>query len=119
MTQGYLYCFSNKSMPGILKIGMTERNPDIRLKEANRSDTWRPPTPYKLEIAIQVYNPKKKESTLHKLLSEYTERINPKREFFRISIEEVKTFFDLIDGELWLGEPKEYDDNDLYFHEDD
>ena len=51
MSDGYLYCFSNSSMPGILKIGMTERTPDIRLSEANSSNTWKPPTPYKIEFA--------------------------------------------------------------------
>ncbi len=101
MTEGYLYCFSNISMPNIYKIGMTERTPSIRLNEANSSDTWRPPTPYKIEIAKKVINSKQKETTLHKLLSQYTERINPKREFFKISLEEIKTFFELIDGELW------------------
>ena len=75
-------CFSNDSMPGILKVGVTERTPDLRLSEANSPDTWRPPTPYKIEFAKKVYNPKQKETTLHKLLSQYTERINPKREFF-------------------------------------
>ena len=102
MTDGYLYCFSNESMSGILKIGMTERTPEIRLNEANSSDTWRPPTPYKIEFAKKVLNPKQKESTLHNLLSQYTERINPKREFFRVSLEEIKTFFELIDGDLWV-----------------
>ena len=102
MTDGYLYCFSNPSMPGILKVGMTERTRKIRLNEANSSDTWRPPTPYKLEFAKKVLNPKKKETILHNLLSQYTERINPKREFFRVSTEEVKAFFDLIDGDLWV-----------------
>ena len=102
MTDGYLYCFSNESMPGILKIGMTERTPEIRLNEANSSDTWRPPTPYKIEFAKNVLNPKQKETTLHNLLSQYTERINPKREFFRVSLEEIKTFFELIDGDLWV-----------------
>lgn len=116
MTEGYLYCFSNVSMPGILKIGMTERNPEIRLNEANSTDTWRPPTPYMIEIAKKVNYPKKKEITLHKILSQYSERINPKREFFRVSIEEVKTLFDLIDGELWIESIKDYDENDMYFH---
>ena len=102
MSFGYIYCFSNESMKGILKVGMTERTPDIRLNEANATDTWRPPTPYKIEIAKKVLNPKQKETTLHLLLSQYTERINPKREFFRVSSEEVKTFFELMDGELWL-----------------
>lgn len=102
MSVGYIYCFSNPSMPGIHKIGMTERTPDTRLSEANASDTWRPPTLYKIELAKKVLEPKQKEITLHKLFSQYTERINPKREFFRISLEEVKTFFDLIDGENWI-----------------
>ena len=93
MIDGYLYCFSNQSMPGILKVGITERTPEIRLNEANSSDTWRPPTPYKIEFAKKVLKPKQKEATLHNLLSQYTERINPKREFFRVSSEEVKTFF--------------------------
>ena len=109
---GYVYCFSNPSMEGILKIGMTERTPDIRLKEANNSDTWRPPLPYICEIAKKVFNPKEKESTIHKLLSQYTERINPKREFFRVSIEEVKTFFELMDGELWEIKEKEEDEEE-------
>jgi hypothetical protein len=112
MTYGYLYCFSNSSMPGILKVGMTERTPDLRLNEANSSDTWRPPTPYKIEFAKKVLNPKQKETTLHNLLSQYTERINPKREFFRVSSEEVKTFFDLIDGDLWVKDPEEEEEEE-------
>jgi hypothetical protein len=99
---GHIYCFSNPSMPGILKVGMTERTPEIRLIEANSSDTWKPPTPYKIVFAKKVLNPKQKETTLHTILSQYTERINPRREFFRVSQEEVKTLFDLIDGELWV-----------------
>jgi len=107
MSQGFIYCFSNLSMPGILKIGMTERTPEIRLNDANSSDTWRPPTPYKIEFAKKVLNPKQKEATLHRLLSQYTKRINPNREFFSVSTEEVKTFFDLIDGDLWVKQPEE------------
>ena len=36
---GHIYCFSNPSIPGILKVGMTDRTPEIRLIEANSSDT--------------------------------------------------------------------------------
>lgn len=104
MTDGYLYCFSNESMPGILKVGYTNRTPEERLNDANSSNTWKPPTPYKIEFAKKALNAKQKETILHKLLSQYTERVNPKREFFRVSPEEVMTFFDLIDGELWVEE---------------
>lgn len=99
---GWIYCISNTSMPGLLKIGMTERTPDIRLSEANTSNTWIP-QPFVLEMAKRVINPDQKEKTLHKLLEQYTERVNPRREFFRVTLEEVKVFFDLIDGEVWIG----------------
>jgi hypothetical protein len=89
-------------MPDILKIGMTERTPETRLSEANASDTWRPPTPYKIEFAKKVANASEKEKTLHLLLEQYTDRIHPQREFFRVSSEEVRKFFDLIDGEIWV-----------------
>jgi hypothetical protein len=120
--EGYLYCFSNESMEGIIKIGMTERTPDIRLNEANISDTWRPPTPYKLELAKKVLNPKQKEKIIHKLLTQYSERINPNREFFKISIEEVKVFFEIMDGEYWIessnqDKGEKYDLDDEYIEE--
>lgn len=102
MAEGYIYCFSNPSMPGILKVGMTERTPGERLREANAPDTWRPPTPYKIEFAKKISNPSKKEKTLHVLLEQYTERIHRRREFFRISLEEILKFFDLMDGEMWV-----------------
>jgi hypothetical protein len=101
MTDGYIYCFSNSCMPSILKVGMTERTPVIRLGEANASDTWRPPTPYKIEFAKKVPDASGKEKTLHTLLEQYTERIKPRGEFFRVSPEEVRKFFDLMDGEMW------------------
>jgi hypothetical protein len=88
-------------MPGILKVGMTERTPEARLSEANASDTWRPPTPYEIEFAKKVSNRSQKEKTLHTLLEQYTDRIHPRREFFRVSKEEVLKFLDLMDGEMW------------------
>jgi hypothetical protein len=111
MTDGYIYCFSNPSMPGILKIGMTERTPEARLSEANASDTWRPPTSYKIEFAKKVSNPFQKEKTLHTLLEQYTDRIHARREFFRVSPEEVRKFFDLMDGEMWAEIAKDEDED--------
>ena len=101
MEDGYIYCFSNDSMPGILKIGMTKLLPESRLKYANLPNTWKPPTPYKIVFAKKVNNYKQKEITLHLILAKYAKRIHPRREFFRVSPEEVKTLFDLIDGE-WI-----------------
>ena len=97
---GYVYCFSNKSMPDILKIGMTERTPEIRSQKANDSDTWIPPTPYKNELAKKVTNPKQKETIIHEILG--SKRIHPKREFFRVTIDQVRLLFKLMDGDDWI-----------------
>ena len=99
-------------MPGILKVGMTERTPEARLSEANSPDTWRPPTPYKIEFAKKVSNHPQKEKTLHTLLEQYTDRIHPRREFFKVSSEEVRKFFDLMDGEMWAETPKEEEEEE-------
>lgn len=112
MTEGYIYCFSNESMPGILKVGMTKRTPDIRLAEANSSDTWRPPTLYNMEFAKKVTNPTHKEITLHKLLTKYTKRINTRREFFSALSVEVKDLFDLMDGSMWTEKDSVIDGGD-------
>ena len=112
MINGFIYCFSNPSMPGILKIGMTMRTPKERLREANVSDTWRPPTPYKIEFAKKINNPSDKENTLHILLEQYTERIHYRREFFYVTPDEVSKLFDLMDGEMWDESYVEDEDED-------
>jgi hypothetical protein len=100
--KGYIYCMSNPSMPGIVKIGMTSRSPKDRLNDANKHDTFKPPTPYYINFAKQVSNPKIKEGLIHELLSRYTERVNPQREFFRVTLAEVQKFFELVDGVWWI-----------------
>ena len=87
-------------MPDLLKVGMTERVPDERLYEANVSNTWIP-SKFKIEFAKKCVNPKEKEKMLHNLLSKYEDRVNPAREFFKVTPEVVRLFFDLIDGEYW------------------
>ena len=56
------------------------------------------PSPYKIEFVKYVKDPREKERTLHKLLQKYTERVHTHREFFRISPDDLRVFFDLIDG---------------------
>jgi hypothetical protein len=85
-------------MSGILKVGMTERTPEERAKELFTTSV---PLPFKIEFAKRVTDPKGKESSLHLLLEQYTDRVYPRREFFRVSPEEVRKFFELMDGEMW------------------
>jgi len=97
---GYLYCVSNVSMPGILNIGMTWMSPELRMIDINRTPgLWQPPTPYKCEFAKKVRNLEYKKDVIYKLLAK--SRINPIRKFFRISLEDTRTLFDLMDGDYW------------------
>jgi len=100
-SKGYVYCFSNPCFVDIVKIGMTERYIEERLHEANHCGTWGPPTPYAIEFAKKVNNPREKEKVLHRLLEKYSERVNTNREFFKISVDDARLFFDLIDSEYW------------------
>ncbi len=97
MSRGYVYCMSNPEMSGLLKIGYTERPMDERVQEANAS-TW-VPQPFSIEFAKHVNEPNAKEQTIHRILKE--KRVNPKREFFRVSTEEVRLLFELMDGSWW------------------
>lgn len=108
MNKGYIYCFVNSSMPDICKVGLTTRTPVDRLKEANSSDTYKPPTPYTVAFAKYVDNVKDKEKSIHDILSSLNFRINSNREFFRVKTEFVKSLFDLMEGEYW-SEPVEDD----------
>jgi hypothetical protein len=98
---GYIYAFANEAMLGLLKIGMTEREPTDRLRDANSSDTWRPPMPFKIVMAKAVREPRAKEAAIHALLARLGARVNANREFFRISMEDARLAFDLLDGDYW------------------
>jgi len=95
---GYIYCVSNEAMPSILNIGITTTAPEVRLDYINKlTGNWRPPTPYKCEFAKRVCDIEKKVVAIHKILA-YC-RIHPEREFFRVSLEEVRNLFDLMEDE--------------------
>lgn len=97
MSTGYVYCMTNPAMPGLVKIGYTERLLDERLQEANAS-TW-VPQPFSIELAKFVKEPNAKEQIIHRIFG--SQRVNPKREFFRVDLEQVKPLFDLMDGHTW------------------
>lgn len=99
MDTGWVYCFSNPCIPGLLKVGMTRRTPEERLKDATAS-TWTP-RPFYIEFAKHVTNPAAKERALHALLARYAARENSRREFFRVSVSDVRCMFELMDGEWW------------------
>jgi hypothetical protein len=86
---GWVYAFETPSMPGIVKIGATDRDPVERLREANDSDTWRPPEAYRIAWAIEADSPFALENQVHAALAEL--RINPRREFFRVMADDAQS----------------------------
>ena len=104
----FVYGFKNDSMPDLIKIGHHGGDtPLTRLNEANLPNTWCPPTPYYFAFAIEVQESFKVETYIHNLL--INERVNMNREFFRISLEDVKNIINshmhIINGEWWIPPP--------------
>ncbi len=91
---GTVYAFVTPVMPGIVKIGATTRELTDRLREANESDTWRPPEPYAVACASWVDDAFAAERALHTALG--ARRVNTHREFFRLTVEETRAVFALL-----------------------
>lgn len=89
---GIVYVLTNDAMPGIIKIGRTDRN-DVqdRVAELNRSSAA--PLPFVVHYAGEVADSSSVESILHELFS--SERRNPRREFFWMQPERVVTAMSL------------------------
>lgn len=87
---GWVYAFYSRSMPGLVKIGMTTRSPEIRLAEANKGDTWRPPEKYRILCALRVKDAAEKEKEIHAAFAR--QRIGA-REFFRLPHAVVLQYF--------------------------
>lgn len=81
MSAGYVYVLSNRSMPGMVKIGKTARKPATRATELYASGV---PTPFIIEATIKTPDMDTTERAVHALLS--AQRVNQNREFFRATI---------------------------------
>lgn len=79
MNYGFIYCLGNQAMPGIYKIGMTERAPSQRCLELSNSTSA--PLPFDLLFYGEVANPQAVEREIHDYFS--LQRVNDSREFFR------------------------------------
>lgn len=86
MKSGYIYVLSNPSFQkGVVKIGFTTRNPEGRMHELHQGSGV--PTPFKLEYAEYVDKCSLVEREIHIILAEF--RVNPKREFFKVSVSDA------------------------------
>lgn len=81
--RGYVYVFSNKSMPGLLKIGFSNRGGTARAIELYSQATGIP-TPFALEFEAMFADCKRGERFVHNKLADH--RLSNSREFFRCSV---------------------------------
>lgn len=94
---GYIYCMSNKCMNGIVKIGITNNNPRLRAKQLFNGNTSIP-CEFEVKFSKRVKNPKQEEKNIHNMLRD---KRYPRREFFKVSEEEIRYIFSRIQGEWW------------------
>lgn len=77
---GYVYFLTNPSMPGLVKIGRTMRDPSKRVAELTSASGV--PSPFRLEGYVRSADPVRTEAEIHRRLG--AERVNRRREFFRV-----------------------------------
>ena len=113
MNYGFIYCLSNPSMPGIYKVGKTDRAPSQRCFELSNSTSV--PEPFYILFYVEVDNALQTERVLHREFD--TVRVSPNREFFQceplviynwlLSNCDIET--EWLDGEIHLELVKERD----------
>jgi hypothetical protein len=90
---GIVYVLTNPAMPGLVKIGMTNKESvDARLKELFNTSV---PVPFECEYACKVEETVKVEKALHIAFHPY--RIHTQREFFGINPEQAIAILQLLD----------------------
>ena len=92
---GIVYALTNETMPGLVKIGYTDRdNVQARMKELFSTGV---PYPFVCLEAVRIDDYKNIERQLHRVFE--PDRYYQKREFFEVSVEQVQALFSLLKGE--------------------
>jgi hypothetical protein len=86
-----VYVLTNPTMPGLVKIGFTTSDPAKRIAELYATGV---PLPFEVAFACKVPNPSEVEKALHQAFA--PDRINPKREFFKIAPEQAIAILKLL-----------------------
>jgi len=84
----WIYVLVNETMPGLCKIGFTKNKPSDRVKQINSATGV--PINFEVAYTFPCFNAHDLEQEIHHYLQEEGFRVNNKKEFFNISIEEAK-----------------------------
>lgn len=97
MAKGYVYLLTNDAMPGIVKIGCTERSVEERIDELSKPTGV--PMKFECFFAVRVENAESVEKKIHDGLKDL--RL-PNREFFKIAPERVRSLMQLTDHTVYV-----------------
>jgi regulator of replication initiation timing len=99
---GFVYILECDAMPGLVKVGMTERHPRERADELTAGTGI--PSPFRLVRAFPVVDARKAEEVSHEVLR--PTRYSENREFFRTSLLHATAMVEVIlEQEGLLDEP--------------
>jgi hypothetical protein len=90
--RGWIYILTNRSMPGLVKIGLTTRDPETRAKEV--SGATGVPIPFEIAHRRRVADCFAVEQAIHRQLDRH--RVGKNREFFQMSLGDAKRAVDII-----------------------
>jgi hypothetical protein len=82
MSYGFVYVLGHHCMPGVYKVGFTERSPRARMEELGKSTSV--PGDFDLICYAEYENPRDREQEIHSLLEKF--RVTPDREFFKCDL---------------------------------
>ena len=91
----YIYVLSNPSIPGLLKIGRTDRTPEQRIRELHSTGV---PTPFVIEYSRITSDSALTESVIHRAFDAMGKRASAQREFFQVSVEDAIELVNRITG---------------------
>lgn len=92
--KGWVYIISNRGMPGLIKIGYSSKDPELRAKELDGTGA---PHPYEVDYEILVPDPYLVEQAAHVKLSDKKEA----KEWFRASLDDgVLAIRSVADGKI-------------------
>ena len=94
MPEGIVYILINEAMPGYAKVGKTATTVEQRMKELDTSGV---PLPFECFYAARVADMDMAEKRLHDAYKSW--RVRPRREFFRVSPEEIASALQMAEGE--------------------
>jgi hypothetical protein len=91
---GILYCMTNASMPGLVKLGVTTDTAANRAKQLTAATAS--PTPFYVVYQKPVADCNEAEAKVHAALD--SRRVNDRREFFEASVYEAAVVMDRVCG---------------------